>query len=140
MPAPQVFSGGRARFKVDGRQIGYAASVNGEENVEHEPVEVLDLLEVREFVPVAYRVSLNSNMFRVIGNSLKQQGIYPIQDNILTSGTMTCAVEDRLTGKIAAQFFGCRASTKSFDIGARGIVSEACAFVAIRQKDESELS
>jgi hypothetical protein len=136
--ASNTFSGARARFKVDGVPVAFAGGVSGTESIDYEPVDVIDLLEVREFVPVAYRATLNAQVFRVIGQSLKAIGIFPVEENILTSGDLTCTVEDRLTGNTMAQFEGCRAQEHSFDITARGIVSENVTFVTIRLRDEFE--
>lgn len=136
--ASNVFSGARARLKVDGNIIGFAAGVSGSESIDYEPVDVLDLLEVREFVPVAYRATLSAQIFRVIGKSLKALGLFPVDSDlsILTSGDLTVSVEDRLTGETAAQFEQCKCSEHAFDITARGIVSENVNFVTIRLKDE----
>ena len=137
--AANVFSGARARFKVDGQIVGFAAGVSGSEAIDYEPVDVLDLLEVREFVPVAYRCTLSAQVFRVIGKSLKALGIFPKEDNILTSGDLTCTVEDKLTGETMSQFEACKCSEHAFDITARGIVSENVTFVTIRLKDEFDI-
>ena len=137
--AANVFSGARARLKIDGRPIGYAAGVSGSESVDLEPVDVLDLLEVKEFVPVAYRTTLSAQVFRVVGSSLKKLGIFPQQGSILTSGDLTITVEDKLTGLTTMQFEGCKAQEHAFDITARGIVSENVNFVAIRLKSEFDL-
>ena len=137
--AANVFSGARARFKIDGVPVGFAAGVSGSESIDYEPVDVLDLLEVREFVPVAYRATLSAQVFRVIGKSLKALGIFPKEDNILTSGDLTCTIEDKLTGETMAQFEQCKAQEHTFDVTARGIVSENVTFVTIRMKDEFDL-
>ena len=136
--ATNVFSGARARFKIDGEVVGFAGGVSGSESIDYEPVDVLDLLEVREYVPVAYRATLSAQVFRVIGQSLKALGIFPIQENILTSGDLTCTVEDRITGNTMSQFEGCKAQEHSFDISARGLVSENITFVTVRLRDEFE--
>lgn len=129
--ATDVFSGARARFIVDGVPVGFAAGVSGSESIDYEPVDVLDLLEVKEFVPVAYRATLSAQIFRVIGKSLKQQQIFPLQENILTSGELNCVIEDRLTGEAMATFQQCKAQEHTFDVTARGIVSENLSFVTI---------
>jgi len=140
---PQVFSGPRARFKIEGSTIGYAGGVSGEETIDYEPVDVLDLLEVKEHVPVAYRATLNAQIFRIIGNSLKAQGIFPTPDKIITSGAMTASIEnaepvDSAKGGPIAQFAGVRTAGHSWDITARGLVTENVNFVAIKVQDESE--
>jgi hypothetical protein len=140
--AAQTFSGARARVLIDGKIIGFCGGLSGSESIDYEPVDVLNLLEVKEFVPVAYRATLSAQMFRIIGNSIKKQGIMPRGNDldILTAGDLTVMVEDKLNpGQIAAQFTGVKCQEHSFDITARGLVSENVNFVAIRVKDESEL-
>lgn len=138
---PQVFSGPRARFKVNGNVVAYAGGVSGEETIDYEPVDVIDLLEIKEHVPVAYRCSLNAQIFRVIGKSLKQRGIFPTPDKIINSESMSAAIEDAegVPSQIIAQFTGVRTAGHTFDVTARGLVSENVSFVAIRVSDESEL-
>lgn len=136
--ATHTFSGARARFKVNGAVVAFAGGVNGSESVDYEPVDVLDLLEVREHVPVAYRATLSARVFRVVGQSLKKLGIFPIEEDILTSGVLTCSVEDKLTRNTVAQFEECKAQEHSFDVSARGLVSEDINFVTIRLRDEFE--
>ena len=134
-----VFAGARARFKINGQKVAYAGGVSGEESIDYEPVDVLDLIEVLEHVPIGYRANLNANVFRVIEASLKNLGIFPLESNILASGALEASIEDNQTGRTAYLFQGVKASTKSFDLSARGLVTENVAFVAIRVLDESEI-
>ena len=157
MPHP-VFTGARARFLIDGTPIGYCAGVSGEEAIDYEPVETLEFLQVREHIPIAYRASLSAAFFRLVGSPLKEylgkesnaggMSIFPKFDNILTSGAMSAVIQNskpvanQATGEpgstIIAQFTEVRAASKTFDVSSRGIVTENCSFVAIRQMDESE--
>lgn len=136
--ASHTFSGARAIFLVNGAAVGFASGVSGEEMIDYEPVDVLNLLEVREYVPVAYRTSLNAQIFRVVGDSLKAQGILPVLEDIITSGDLEAAVQDSVTRNTIMLFQGVRCSGHSWDVTARGIVSETVPFVAIRVLDESE--
>ena len=136
--ATNTFSGARAIFTIENNPIGFAGGVSGSESIDYEPVDVLNLLEVKEFVPVAYRATLSAQIFRVVGNSLKQQGIFPIQEQILYEGDLACSIQDRVTGNSIAKFQECKAQEHTFDITARGIVSENVTFVTIRLRDESE--
>lgn len=136
--ASRTFSGARAVFLINGARVAYAGGVSGEEMVDYEPVDVLNLLEVLEHVPVAYRTSLNAQVFRVVGESLKKLGILPRQEDIITSGDLESAIQDRVTGQTMALFQGVRCSGHSFDVTARGIVNENVTFVAIRVLDEFE--
>lgn len=136
---PQVFSGPRARFKLQGVTVAYAGGVSGEETIDYEAVDVLDLILVKEHVPVAYRATLNAQIFRIIGNSLKNQNVFPKPDKIITAESLTASIEDaELTGKTMAFFTGVRTAAHTFDITARGLVSENVNFVAIKVTDESE--
>ena len=136
----QVFSGSRARFLINGRVVGFAGNVSGSESIDYEPVDILDQLAVQEFVPVAYRATLSAQIFRIIGQSLKALNIFPKEEDILTTGLLDCVIEDTQSGagSAMATFTGVSAQEHSFDVGARGIVSENVNFVAIRVRDESE--
>lgn len=135
----RTFAGARARFKIDGNKVAYAGGCSGEEAIDLEPVDVLDLIEVLEHVPVAYRCSLNANVFRVVGASLKNLGIFPLNENILTQGALEAAVEDQITQRTAYLFQGVKPATKGFDINARSVVTENISFQAIRVLDEASL-
>lgn len=106
-------------------------------------MDVLDLLEVKEHVPVAYRTTLNAQIFRVIGRSLKALGVFPRVEEIVTSSGMTASIDNAepLPTEEAgpmSQFVGVRTAGHTFDITARGLVSENVNFVAIKMTDESE--
>lgn len=136
--ASSTFSGARAVFLINSVPVAFAGGVSGEEMIDYEPVDVLTLLEVREFVPVAYRTSLNAQVFRVVGDSLKRLGILPRQEDIITSGDLEAAILDSITRQTLALFEGVRCSGHSFDVTARGIVQENVTFVSIRVRDEFE--
>ncbi len=136
MAASATFSGARSIFLINSVPVAYAGGVSGEEMIDYEPVDVLGLLEVKEFVPVAYRTSLNAQIFRVVGKSLKQLGILPTLENIITSDDMTAAIQDSVTRETIALFLNVRASGASWDSTARGIVSQNVTFVAIKVTDE----
>lgn len=138
MAASKTFSGARAIFLINSVAVGFAGGVSGEEMIDYEPVDVLALLEVREFVPVAYRTSLNAQVFRVVGDSLKKLQILPRQEDILTSGDLEASIQDVVTRQTICLFQGVKCSGHSWDITARGIVQENVNFVSIRVLDEYE--
>jgi hypothetical protein len=134
-----VLSGARARLMIDGVKVMYATSVNYSEEIEYQPIEVLDQLEIAEHVPVAYRVSFSAQMVRVITNSIKLRDgvrIMPSLERILEAGDLTATIEDRVTGTVMANIERVKASRYTASIGARGIVLNDCDFVI---RDESEL-
>jgi len=142
-----VFTGARARFLVNGIKIGFATNVTVSEEIAYDPVEVLDNIQVQEYVPTAYRVTLTMSRIRIVGKTLKSQGFFPKiggnaeehLSNILTNGELVCTVEDNETGTIMATFEQCKVASHNWTVNARGIVGNDVTFVCIRVKDESEI-
>ena len=138
-----VLSGARARLLIDGVKVMYATNVSYSEEITHDPIEVLDQLEVAEFVPTAYRVTFSAQMVRVVTNTIKNRDgvvIFPRLEDILTKGDLTATIEDSQTGNVVANVERVRATRYSNNIGARGIVLTDVEFVAIRIRNESEIS
>lgn len=137
-----VLSGARARLMIEGVKVMYATNATYGEEIQYDPVEPLDQLEVAEHVAVAYRVNFSAQMVRVITNSIKLRDgvrIFPRLEDILTSGELTATVEDRITGTIVSNIERVKASSYNMNVGARGIVLSDAQFVAVRIRDESEL-
>lgn len=142
-----IFTGARARFSINGVKVGYARNVNVSEEVSYEPIEVLDNIEVQEFAPIAYRVTFTASMFRIIGETLKSLGWFPINganpgehlENILVTGDLVATIEDSKSGKTFATLEQVKVQSHNWTIDARGVVGEDVTFNAIRVKDESEV-
>lgn len=142
-----LFTGARARFSLQGIKVGFARNVTVREEIQLDPVEVLDNIEVEEYVPVAYRVTFSASQFRVIGDTLKSRGWFPATGanteqhltNILNAGELTATVEDTRSGAIFATLEQVRVQSHNWTIDARGVVGEDIEFVAIRLRDESEV-
>jgi hypothetical protein len=142
----RLFTGARARFSINGVKVGYARNVAVTEEIQYDPVETLDNIEVEEYVPVAYRVTFTASQFRIIGETVKSLGYFPNVgtnveehlENILISGDLTATVEDTKTGKLFATLEQVKVASHNWTIDARGVVGEDLTFVAIRVKDESE--
>jgi len=146
MEKGRVFTGARARFLINGKKVGYATSVAGSEEIQYDPVEVLDNIEVEEFVPTAYRVTFTAALVRIIGETIKSQGFFPKGGtspddrlkNILLQGDMVGVIEDSKTGSLVATVEQMKMQSRNFTVNARGIVGKDVTFVAIRMRDESE--
>lgn len=147
----RVFTGARARFMLDGVPVGYARNVSVSEEIQYEPIEVLDNIEVSEFVPVGYRVTFTASKFRLIGETLKSNGWMPNTgknteqhlSNILTTGDLTAVIQDTKTDSPAAKGMATleqvKVASSNWTIDARGVVGEDITFNAVRVRDESEL-
>lgn len=143
----RVFTGPRARLMINGKKVGYTTNVAGTEEIENFPAEVLDNIEVEEFVPVAYRVNFTASRVYLIKETLKSQGYFPSSGsspedhltNILNQADMVCTIEDSKTGAIMMTLEQVKVAARNFTIGARTIVGEDVTFNAVRMKDESEV-
>jgi hypothetical protein len=155
-----VFSGARTIFRVNDKQVAFASGCDGSEEIMYEAVDVLDNVEVAEYVPVGYRVSFNCAVFRTVAGtvatgpistngprrpregelgSLKNPtiGLFPRStgspSEILTNGSMSASISDRLNP--ATPLYNIqevKAQSLNFSITARGIVGQNVAFNAIR--------
>lgn len=148
MEKGRVLTGARARFSIQGVKVGYARTVTVSEENEYQPVEVLDNIEVEEYVPVAYRVTLTCAMFRIIKETLKTHGWFPQVgtnteehlSNILVSGELSATVEAAMpdgSSKVIATIEQVKIQGHNWTVDARGIVGEDVTFNAIRIRDES---
>tara|TARA_Y100001973_G_scaffold102610_1_gene168028 strand:- start:209 stop:694 length:486 start_codon:yes stop_codon:yes gene_type:complete len=155
MPVTNVVSGARAVFSVAPKNqapitVAYASGVNGSEEIQYEPVEVLNELEVKEWVPLAYRVTLSASVFRTFTDtaqtnsraglgSFRVQGMFPKNTNsILSFQEMSAAIADNKipNAKPLLVFEGVQLASYSFSVTARGLVGQDVTFVCKRAKDE----
>lgn len=152
-----VISGARGIFKLNGTKIAFASNIDVNEEVSHEPVDVLDNIMTQENVPVGYRVSFTCGVFRTIPGaplvveptplaeprqgahgSPKALGLFPKVKDILTMGVLSCTLTDRITQKTIMNLHEARAATLNWSMTARGIVAQNITFVAIQITDETE--
>lgn len=146
MPPVPAITGARARFSINGVKVGYARSVNLNENIDYRPLEVLDNIRIEEHVPVGYDCALTCEQFKIVNQTFKARGFFPKTGrdssehllNILLQGELTATLEDVVSGRILATVERCRIATTNYTVNARDITGENVTFVAILVKDESE--
>lgn len=145
----RIITGARTRFSVNGKVIGYARNVSVSEAINYEPIEVLDNIEVEEHVPTGYTISFSASLFRLIGSTLKSEGLFPqngatpeehLENILLTSGIMKATIEDTKTGKIYTEVQEVKITNHNWSVDSRGVVGEDVEFVGIKTSDESELA
>jgi hypothetical protein len=146
MATPAIPTGARCTFSLNGQVIAYARSVAISEQIDYQPIEVLDLLRVKEFIPTAYRVTLTASMFRIVGQTLKSMNFFPKTGqngtqqliNVLNVGDLVATLEDSVSGAVLATVQGVKIASHSFSIDSRGIVSEDVDFVCTSVTSEDE--
>lgn len=145
----RVLSGARAIFMFNNEPIAFASGVTASEEIMYEPVETLDHLEVREHVPVGYRVTLSCQAFRTVApagapstndspGSLKQQNIFPRFESILRIQGVTAILSDRVSGKVLQMYENVKTASNNFSVSARSIVQQNVNFVTTRAYDEGD--
>ena len=132
-----VMTGVRAVFRVNGIQIAYASSCSFNETISLEEVNCLDRLDVLEFAETGYRVDLSCQTFRVQNQSVKQLGIMPRLQDILTSGEMTAEVIDRQSSAVILLMTGVKLESRQTTVDARGLMTETWNFRGKRSQDEA---
>ena len=150
MATGNVLTGARARFTIDGVQVGYATGVTIREMIQYEPIKVLDNIQTVEHAPTDYEVSMTAELVRIIGTTIKSQGWFPKQgtspedfmSNLISGGDLTAVIEADAnigTPQIVMHVEGVRISEQSVNISARGVVGTNVTMVAIRARDESDV-
>lgn len=137
-----VITGARARFSLDGVLMFYTLNCNYSEEIDREPVEPLDQIDVAEYVATRYRATFSAQLVRAVKQSLKLRSgvaIFPQVKNILSQPTLTGTIEDNITGAVLANIANVEASRYRINIGARGIVLTDVEFVTTGIKDETEI-
>lgn len=132
-----VMTGARAIFRLAGNKVAFASNVSFNENIQYEPVNVLDQLEVAEHAEVGYAVDLQCQNFRVPEQSVKQLGIMSRLQGILTQGEMTAEVIDSVTGAIILLMTGVKLQARQTTVDARGVMTETWSFVGRASTDEA---
>ena len=132
-----VMTGAKAIFRINGVQVAYASNCSFNENIQLEPVNVLDRLDVSEFAEVGYTVDLSCQTFRVAEQSVKQLGIMSKLNQILTQGELTAEVIDRTTNAVILLMEGVKLESRQTTIDARGIGTETWGFKGRRSSDEA---
>ena len=150
MATGNVLTGARARFNLNGKQVGYATGVTVREMIQYEPIKTLDNIQTIEHAPTDYEVSMTAELVRIIGTTIKSEGWFPQQgispedhlSNILSGGELTATIEaDANIGShtIVMNVEGVRISERNMNITARGVVGTNVTMVAIRARDESDI-
>lgn len=132
-----VMTGPKAVFRINGTQVGHASSVSFNEAIQLEEVNTLDNLAVTEHAEVGYRVDFTCQNFRVANASVKQLGIMPKFNQILTQGVMTAELIDKVSGAVLLLMEGVKLESRQSQVDARGLMTETWAFKGIKSSDEA---
>lgn len=142
--AGKVLTGCRVRVMLGGKKVGYVQGLQINEEVQYQPIEACDNIEVEENVPIGYTVGGSMQKVRIVGASVKQEGYFPSTGktpaehllNILNQGVLTLVAEDNKTGLAIMTLQEVKIASNNTSVSARGVVGVDVAFVAKRKRDE----
>ena len=134
-----IYTGARCIFSLKGQKIGFASQVNVEEQIQHEPITVLDNVFAEEHAPVGVTVTFTAQLFRIVGASLRKFGFWPAADHVsvITMGELDATLRDHVTQQTLANIQRCRCVSRSLEVSARGIAGTNTSWVAQRLLDET---
>lgn len=143
-----IFAGARARMSIDGKKFSFCTNVSGSEEIQYDPVEVLDNVEVEEFEPVGYRATLAASKIWFVNETLKSLGWFPKNGtnpsdhlrNILTTVPFASLIEDTQESKPFMIGEHVKLASYNWNISARALVATDVTFVLKRFRDVSEIS
>ena len=134
-----IFTGARAIFSLKGQKVGFATQVSVEEQIQHEPITVLDNVFAEEYAPVGVTVTFSAQFFRLVGASLRKFGFWPAADHVsvVTMGELDATLRDHVTQQTLANIQRCRCQSRSLEVNARGIAGTNTQWNAIKLLDET---
>ena len=153
MSKQRIITGARARLSVGANTIGFATDVSCSEDVQFEPIRVLDSIHTVEFVPVGYDVGFSASRVRLFGDSLRgsldimprhgdpasgQRTAQTHLRNMLVKANMSATIEDTYSSAPFVRVEGVQVTRHNWTVTARGVVGEDIEFVGIRMFDEVE--
>ncbi len=142
--AQNVFTGGHARFFLNGVRVGWAMNVTITEDIVQEPAIVLDMLVPAEHVTTAYTVQMQCSIYKVPTKDLVAAGLWPEagitpddQKRILVDfPEMNAEIWDTYNNLPVGKVYRIKPRTRNIAVQARGLVATNCTFVAIYFSDE----
>jgi len=135
--ATLIPSGSRIAFKINGVKVAFATGVSFDVAYLTIPAHLLDQADVAEHVEAGYDITFSATKFRVPNKSLKQLGIEPSLETLLTRPELEAEIYDRVVDKTLHRFEGVKLTSKAGSVNARDIFNMTLNFVARKETDES---
>ena len=144
----RTHTGARARLSINGVKVGYALNVTINEELEYQPQELLDNIQVDEHIPVAYRCNASASVVRIVGETFKSQNLFPkagtspqehLQNILLTKDFVLTLEDTKGAGTTVVTMEQVKITSQNLSVQARGIAGLDVSMVGIVVKDESEV-
>jgi hypothetical protein len=146
-----TLTGARAVFYIGPTQVALATGVSITQNINYEPIQVLDLLEVEEFCEVSYNCSMSCETMRSVGGitnspgSPQNQGLFPYVGygnqgllSVLNQAELTATITDGASGNPVLKVERIKPQGNNMDIRAGQAVANNLTFVCVRALDPQD--
>jgi hypothetical protein len=140
MPNFRAISGPRAKLFINNIEAGWATNFSATETITQVPIEVLGNIDAEEIEAVGRMVNCTASFVRIKLYSLQQQGFWPrgVTNDIIEWPAMDAELYDQVSDEPICRVTHLRATTRSWTIDRRGLMTVNAAFVGIRLFDEQE--
>jgi len=146
---PTAVSGARAKFIVNGTEVGWATGIQGTETVDVIPIAVLGEVDVQEHEVVGRSVNFSAAFVRILDEPLTLAGgetaLFPTGDDSSTGADhpvnfardtkLQVVVFDDINENAIYTFENVKPTSRSFTVDRGGIMATNATFVATRMKD-----
>lgn len=130
----KTMTGARAIFRINSQKVASASNVSYNETITVEDINVLDKLGPVELAETGYTVDFTCTTFQQEDKTIKELGIFPKFEAILTSGVMTAEIVDRLTEKTLVFITGVKCLGRSGTVDSRGVYTETWNFRGLKEE------
>jgi hypothetical protein len=129
-----MVTGARAIFRINGNKVAYAQSVNYSETISNENVDVLDKYSSEEIAETGVTVEFSCTSFITETSTIKELGIMPKFDQLMTVGVMTAEIIDHKTDKVLLFVTGVKCVGRSGTVDARNVMTETWNFKGLKEE------
>jgi hypothetical protein len=134
-----VMTGARTRLQINEKTVAVVMDLSIEEDVEHQPLEVLDNIAVEEWVAVAYRVRGSASRARLYKSNPTKYGFGWSLEKLKAGGEpATGIVIDSVTGKSVGKISQFKMEGRVQRTNARSITMEEIRWNATLYQDEEQ--
>lgn len=140
----RVLTAARARFFMNGQRMGYAMGVTVTENIQQEPINVLDNVQPVEFATVGYNATMRCQLYKLPNEDIVQAGLWPqhgrdpdeLKSLLLNFEPMVADLYDSFKGVFVGKVYGIVPTSRTLNFQPRGIIVTDCSFLAKGFADE----
>lgn len=135
MAQRNAIQGARLAFILNGREVGWAVSVNVRRPSQNVAVEVIGEIDPLEIVPVGRRYMLDCQTVQILQEGVEALGIFGnTTADVINAPGLSAQVLDKITDQVLYEFEGLRIADNNIQISARDLNRENLSFEGTRSR------